>query len=73
MSAAEAVPPQQPSQPAIYVEYCTGCGYAKRFSEFKAHMQRALPNVDVIGNPTPPRMSQKTALALQQARGRQHC
>jgi len=53
MSAATAT---NGNELPLYVEYCTGCGFAKRFSELKAHMQKALPQVRVIGNRTPPRM-----------------
>lgn len=44
----------------VYVEYCTGCGFTRNFSELKSRVQKELPYVRLIGNRQPPRMSQHT-------------
>lgn len=51
----------------LYVEYCTNCGFASMFSELKAAMKREMPEVAVIGNRQPPRMSQMAAEQAEQS------
>lgn len=47
---------------SLSVEFCTQCGYAKRFSDLSTKLAKRFPGLTVLANPQPPRMSRSHVL-----------